>query len=148
MNVKNNINDEEQIRVKKARELREMGINPYPARSVRTHTVALALKEPHDVEVTISGRLMSKRDIGKLTFCHLRDASGQMQIALKQDEMAEDMYQLFIKKIDSGDIVSVSGKRFTTHKGEESILVKDWTILNKALLPLPEKWHGLADIEI
>lgn len=91
---------------------------------------------------------MTKREMGKLTFCHLQDESGKIQVALKSDEIDLDQYKIFTKLLDTGDIVSITGSRFTTHKGESSVLVKEWTLLSKALLPLPDKFHGLQDEEI
>lgn len=143
-----NINDERAIRLKKLEELREAGINPYPARIQKTIPIAEALKKTADAKVKIAGRLMTKRDMGKLTFCDIKDDSGKIQIALKKDEMDADAYALFVKKIDIGDIVTVEGIRFLTHKGEESILVTSWTLASKALLPLPDKFYGLQDEEL
>jgi len=91
---------------------------------------------------------MMKRDMGKLTFCHIQDASGRMQIAFKKDDLGDENYKLFTKKIDIGDVINASGERFITHKGEESVLVKKWDLLAKALLPLPDKFHGLQNEEL
>jgi len=143
-----NINDERDIRLHKLNMLREENINPFPTKSNRTHTTKKALDENHDVEVTIAGRLMVKREIGKLTFCHIMDESGQIQCVFKKDEMEADSYTRLVKKIDSGDIIEVCGVRFVTHKGEESILAKSWNILTKSLLPLPDKFHGLQNEEL
>lgn len=139
--------DEYKIRLQRLQELRDLGINPYPAKSTRTHILAQALACGEKEEVGVVGRIMTKREMGKLTFCHLQDESGKMQIAFKQDDNNKESYKLFIKKIDIGDIIEVQGERFVTHKGEESILIKDWKLLAKALLPLPDKFHGLQDEE-
>lgn len=146
--VELNINDERVVRLKKIEELKKAGTNPYPARADRKHSLVEALQKKEGHKVIVAGRIMTKREMGKLTFCHLQDESGRMQIAFKQDDLGNDSYKLFIKKIDIGDIISVEGVRFTTHKGEESILVKSWTLLTKSLLPLPDKFHGLQDEEI
>lgn len=143
-----NINDERAVRLRKLTELEDAGVKRYPAHSGRTHTLAQALAEPADSNVVVTGRIMMKREIGKLTFCQLMDASGRMQIAFKQDEMEKELYKLFVKKADIGDIVEVSGVRFKTHKGEESVLAKEWRMLTKALLPLPDKFHGIQDEEL
>ncbi len=143
-----NINDERSVRLEKLRTLEEAGINPYPARSTRTHTAVEALRESQGANVTIAGRIMTKRDMGKLTFCHIQDESGTIQVVLKKDEIGADTYTLFTKKIDSGDIIEVTGERFITQKGEESILVKSWKLLTKTLLPLPDKFYGLQDEEL
>ena len=143
-----NINDERAIRMQKLQELRDMGINPYPAKAERTDTMLGALTKKEHEAVAVTGRLMTKRDIGKLTFCHLQDESGNMQIVLQKDKIPADQYELFIKKIDIGDVVGVRGTRFSTKTGEPSILVEQWTVLAKALRPLPDKFHGLQDEEI
>jgi lysyl-tRNA synthetase class 2 len=145
-NLEININDEFSIRLKKLQDLEAAGRPGYPARSARTHSVKDALAAAVDEVVTVAGRIMTKRDMGKLAFCHLQDESGKMQIALKKED-GEESYTTFVKKIDAGDIVQIRGERFVTHKGEESILVREWTLLSKALLPLPEKFHGLSDTE-
>ncbi|MDP2685469.1 MAG: lysine--tRNA ligase [bacterium] len=142
------INNERDIRLRKLSELRGVGINPYPAKVDRTHNISDALKLTEGETAKIAGRIMMKRDMGKLTFCHLQDESGRIQIAFKKDDLGEESYKLFTKKIDIADIISVSGERFITHKGEESILVREWTLLAKALLPLPDKFHGLQDEEL
>ena len=143
-----NINDEREIRLKKLADLKEAGIKAFPAKSHRVHSLAQALEKEDEETVIIAGRIMLKREMGKLTFCHLQDESGKMQIAFKQDDLGIENYKIFVKKIDSGDIISVEGKRFLTHKGEPSVLVKTWTLLSKSLLPLPDKFHGLQDEEI
>lgn len=146
-NIEININDEREIRFRKLNELNEMGINAYPAKINRKQTVKQALEEKEGAELSVAGRVMTKRDMGKLMFCHLQDETGRMQIAFKQDDIGVDSYKLFSKKIDAGDIVEIHGSKFITHKGEPSILVKEWKILAKALLPLPDKFHGLNDEE-
>ncbi|PLX28515.1 lysine--tRNA ligase [Candidatus Parcubacteria bacterium] len=143
-----NINDEREIRLKKLADLKESGINPYPAHTENNHSVSEALGMKAGESVQVSGRIMTKRDMGKLTFCHLQDESGKMQIAFKQDELGNENYKLFTKKIDIGDIILIDGERFQTHKGEESVLIKTWTLLSKAILPLPDKFHGIQDEEL
>lgn len=143
-----NINDERSIRLAKLEALREMGMDPFPARVERSVGIAEALRSPVDAEVVIAGRIISKRDIGKLTFCHVQDGTGRMQIVFRQEDIGKESYTLFIKKIDGGDIIEVHGKRFVTQKGEESVLVAEWRLLAKAVLPLPDKFHGLADEEL
>jgi lysyl-tRNA synthetase, class II len=143
-----NVNDERKARLQKLEDLRELGINPYPARVSRTHTAKQALEEAEGSTVTITGRLMLKRDMGKLAFCQLRDASGQVQIALKQDDIGKESYKVFVKKLDVGDILQITGERFVTHKGEQSVMIASWVLLSKALLPLPDKFHGMNDEEL
>ena len=142
------INNEREVRLKKLNDLKKLSINPYPAKTDPKISVAEALKIKEGGKAAVAGRLMTKREMGKLTFCNLQDASGRMQVVFKQDSLSKDQYLLFIKKIDIADIVFVFGERFTTHKGEESILVKKWHLLSKALLPLPDKFHGLQDEEL
>jgi len=143
-----NINDEREIRLKKLQDLQEQGINPFPAQAMRTHHIIDALALVENTSTTIAGRIMTKRDMGKLMFCHIQDASGRMQVAFKKDNIGDESYTLFVKKIDSGDFVSITGTRFKTHKGEESILVTSWTLLTKAILPLPDKFHGIKQEDL
>ncbi|KKQ28104.1 MAG: lysyl-tRNA synthetase [Candidatus Magasanikbacteria bacterium GW2011_GWC2_37_14] len=143
-----NINDEKTIRIGKLNDLKKLGVNPYPAKAHKKNTLEEALSMTDGEKVCCAGRIITFREMGKLTFCHLQDASAKMQIALKDGEIDKESYHLFLKKIDSGDIIQVEGERFTTHKGEASILVKKWTLLSKSLLPLPDKFHGLQDEEI
>lgn len=143
-----NINDEREIRLKKLADLREAGLNPYPAKSHRVHSLKSALEQDEGQAVVVAGRIMLKRTMGKIAFCHLQDETIKMQIVFKQDEIGKENFKLLEKKIDAGDIISAEGERFKTQKGEESILVKKWTLLSKALLPLPDKFHGLQDEEL
>jgi lysyl-tRNA synthetase class 2 len=97
--------------------------------------------------VSIAGRLMSKRGMGKAGFCDVQDRDGKVQIYVRIDEIGEESYEEF-KKFDIGDIVGVKGEVFKTHKGEISIKVKEISLLAKSLQPLPEKWHGLKDMDL
>ena len=97
--------------------------------------------------VSLAGRLISKRLMGKAGFAHIRDAEGDIQLYFRIDALGEEKYDEF-KKIDIGDIIGVKGEVFTTHKGEISVKVADFTLLTKSLRPLPEKYHGLKDTEI
>ncbi len=97
--------------------------------------------------VSIAGRLMSKRGMGKVSFCDLQDKTGRIQLYARRDDMDEEVYDRF-KKYDIGDIVGVKGDVFRTQRGEMSVRVKEVTLLSKSLLPLPEKYHGLQDKEI
>jgi len=142
-----NINDERSIRLKKLEDLKEAGVAMFPAKTGEKQSIKEALDGKEGNKFRIAGRIMMKRDMGKLCFAHLQDASGRMQIAFKQDDLGKDNYKLFTKKLDIGDIIVVSGEKFITHKGEESILVEEWSLLTKALLPLPDKFHGLQDDE-
>ena len=97
--------------------------------------------------VSIAGRLMSKRGMGKVTFCDLQDGAGRIQLYVRRDEVGEEPYARF-KKVDIGDIVGVKGTVFRTQRGEMSVRAEEVTLLSKSLLPLPEKFHGLTDKEL
>lgn len=143
-----NINDERAIRLEKQHDLANAGISQYPAQSEKVYSVAEALNKHEGEHVSTAGRIMMKREIGKLTFCKLEDQSGSIQLVFKQDTLDKDVYKQFVKKIDTGDIIDVSGDRFQSKTGEESILVQKYTLLTKALLPLPDKFHGLQNEEL
>jgi lysyl-tRNA synthetase class 2 len=139
-------------RVKKLQELRKLGINPYPAQTEKTHTIADVQVKFSQMEkggeiIAIAGRLRGSRAHGNLTFANLQDSTGKIQIALSKKEVGPDNYKIFIKLIDVGDFIEAKGICFTTHKGEKTVMVKEWRLLAKALKPLPDKWHGLRDEE-
>ncbi len=138
---------EDAIRLEHLQTIKDSGTDPYPARSKRTHTLLEAKQTPETTTVTVCGRIMARREMGKLTFCHLKDSSGRLQIVFSAKEMSADDYNFFLKNFDIGDFVQITGSMFVTHKGEISVLVKSYTMLAKAILPLPEKWHGLTDVE-
>ncbi len=98
------------------------------------------------VRVRVAGRMMTQRVMGKASFAHIKDMSGQIQLYVKRDDLAEGVYAAF-KKWDLGDIIGASGTMFRTNKGELSVMVDEIKLLTKSLRPLPEKWHGLSDIE-
>jgi lysyl-tRNA synthetase class 2 len=134
---------EEQRRIKLSR-LREAGIDPYPARADRTHTTAeavAALRETPDggepPSVTVVGRLVSSRVMGKSSFAHVEDGSGQVQLYLRYDVLGEESYSLFKQDLDLGDFVQAEGQVFYTRTGEPSVRVENLRILAKALRPLP-----------
>ncbi|MFH1286876.1 MAG: lysine--tRNA ligase [Candidatus Magasanikbacteria bacterium] len=142
------INDERNVRIQKLKELRDEGINPFPAVASPKQTLAEAYLMKDGDMVQVVGRIMTKRDMGKIMFCHIQDESSKIQIAFKQDDIGKETYKLFLKKIDIGDIVQIKGTRFQTKKGEESIFVEEWTLLTKAIRPLPDKFHGIQDEEL
>ena len=149
-------NDQILERMKKLGDLRERGVNPYVSRfrsQDRTGDLVLRHGEKTaealatgEIQVRTAGRLMGIRTHGKVTFAHLRDGSGQIQIYLKQDAVGPAQYEL-MRRLDVGDFVGVEGHLFRTRTGELTIWVKSLTLLTKALRPLPEKWHGLTDVE-
>ena len=144
------LNDQLRIRREKLEELRKAGKDPFTiTRFDVTHDSAF-IKENFDAvegqQVRIAGRLMSKRGMGKVSFCDLQDKSGRIQLYARKDEMDAEAYDQF-KKYDIGDVVGVCGEVFRTQRGEMSVRVLQATLLAKALLPLPEKFHGLTNQE-
>lgn len=137
----------EPIRFEKAQKLREMKRVPYAANFARSHNLKAAHDAGEGTAVTVAGRIMLFRDMGKLTFAQLQDHTGRLQIAFREEELGKEEYKLLQKMIDLGDIIGISGERFTTQKGEPTINVKQWTMLTKALRQPPEKWHGISDRE-
>jgi len=140
--------NEEKIRLQKLERLKEAGMHPYPEKFDKQQTMDECYNSKEGTKISTAGRLIMFRDMGKITFAHLQDFSGKCQIVFQKDKVGEELYKLFIKNIDLGDHVGVEGEIFVTKKGETSILVNKWTFLGKALLPLPEKWHGLKDREV
>ena len=140
-----------QIRRDKLKALQDAKMDPFEITvfDVSHHTQDIKDKfdEMEGQEVAIAGRLMSKRGMGKVSFCDLQDKTGRLQLYARKDEMDEDVYERF-KKYDIGDIVGVKGDVFRTQRGEMSIRAKEITLLAKSLRPLPEKFHGLTDKEI
>ena len=147
------LSDLERQRYLKLQRIRERGIDPYPPRVERTHTTAQARaafeeaqgREPPAVRVV--GRLMSVRAMGRSTFAHIEDGSGRIQIYLRQDLVGEEEYEFFKRDFDIGDFVGVEGRLFRTRTGEVTVEVQRFSMLAKSLKPLPEKWHGLRDVE-
>jgi lysyl-tRNA synthetase class 2 len=141
--------DLRQQRLAKLQKLREAGIDPYPLRFKRSHEVAQVLAEFDALdgqEVTIAGRLVAIRAMGKASFAHIMDGSGRIQIYVRLDHIGEDQYGLF-KLFDIGDFIGVTGRPFRTKTGEATIEAHSIAMLSKSLRPLPEKWHGLTDVE-
>jgi lysyl-tRNA synthetase class 2 len=103
---------------------------------------------PEDVEVSVAGRVITLRPMGKALFAHLQDATGKLQIYLRQDIVGEESFRDFEELVDPGDILGVKGRLFRTNTGELTVEVKEWVLLAKSLHPLPEKWHGLKDVEV
>ncbi len=134
-------------RLKKLEELKKKGINPYPARFEKKHTCSEALGSKIGAKVVTAGRLMNKRDLGKIIFSVLRDGTGDIQIVLQEGKTPAKTMSFFKEYSDSGDIIGVDGKLFKTKTGQTSILVEKIEMLSKSILPLPEKWHGIQDDE-
>lgn len=138
-------NPERENRLKKLALLKEAGIHPHPERFEKRAQISELLKLEIGQKVRTAGRLMRLRDMGKITFCHLQDYDARIQLIFKKDQLGVDNYKLFVNAIDLGDLLGVEGEIFVTKTGEKSILVESWQFLGKALLPLPEKFHGLKD---
>ena len=134
-------------REKKIQELKKQKINPYAYRFEKKDSVEKALKSALGAKIKTAGRIMTKREIGKITFSELMDFTGKIQIVLQEKETPDKDFEFFTKYIDTGDIVGVEGKIFKTKTGQHSILVKKVNLLTKSLLPLPSQWHGLQDKE-
>lgn len=153
--VSDDINEQRQ---QKVADLRAKGIDPYPHAFARTHTALEAIAElearekiqppPTDVKtVTLAGRIMAIRKMGKASFVDIRDGSGKMQLLFHANNLNEAMLELF-KGLDIGDNIGIEGSLLRTRTGEPTVTVAKFTLLSKSLRPLPEKWHGLSDVEI
>ncbi|MBI5370227.1 lysine--tRNA ligase [Candidatus Uhrbacteria bacterium] len=144
--------DESASRLERLERLQAASVDPYPSTTQRTHTL-LQVREHFEVleksaeRMTIVGRIRLIRTHGGLTFLQIQDISGVMQLALKRDVLGEQAYHFFHETIDLGDFLQCTGTVFLTKKGEQTLLVDQYVLLAKALEPLPEKWHGLTDVE-
>ena len=161
-NMEREFNDQELVRRQKMEDLRAKGIDPFGQAYVRTAN-SKSIKDDYGsfnkeeleakaVEVSIAGRIMSKRRMGKMCFMHILDKDGQIQLVINKADVGEEIYEL-VKAADIGDIIGVKGLVYRTNPndnnplGELSVYVKEYTHLSKALRPLPEKFHGLTDVE-
>lgn len=139
-------------KIEKIAKLKKAGVNPYPASSGRTHKISEALDNfdkfsENKKELTLAGRIMARREHGGSMFFDVRDDESKIQGFIKEDVIGKDKFGQFSELADTGDIIEISGILFKTKKEEKTLEVKDFKILSKALLPLPEKWHGLQDVE-
>jgi len=145
------LNEIRKIRRLKLLELQEKGKDPFKiVKYDVTHSTQYIVENFDSMEnkpVSVAGRIMSKRGMGKASFCDIQDRDGRIQLYVRIDEVGAETYEEF-KKFDIGDIVGVKGEVFKTHKGEISIKVKEIMLLSKSLQPLPEKWHGLKDVDL
>jgi len=147
----------EAIRIQKLKQIRELGYDPYPTFYRHTHSLAQVSKEfgtktSEELEqskqkVRIAGRILTNRPFGKAGFITLSDGEGQLQAYVKMDQLPERDFQLY-KLLDIGDFIGVEGNLFRTRTGELTVLANELVFLAKSFLPLPEKWHGLTDVEI
>ena len=143
-------------RLQKLANIRAMGIDPYPHRYKRTHTAQQAVEllaqaeqsgKTETEEVTVAGRMMANRTMGKISFLDIQDGSGKIQLFISKNELDEQSMAL-LKELDIGDIIGARGVVFRTRSKEPTIRAKTLTMLSKSLQPLPEKWHGLSDVEL
>lgn len=146
------INDEYEIRLLRLKMIRQAGIEAYPKTARRTHQINVLLADFEQLaraekKVSICGRVRSIRLHGGSCFINVEDESGKLQAYLKQDVLGDEQYAFFTDSFDIGDFIQVSGTLFTTKRGEKSLLASGFKMLAKSLLPLPEKWHGLTDVE-
>jgi len=149
------LEDLERQRLAKVQALRDAGVDPYPVRFDRTHT-AKAIHDAHDAlppetdtgeTASVAGRLMLKRPQGKLTFAELQDATGRIQLFIQKERLGDEAFERF-NDLDLGDWIGARGEIVTTKRGEVSVRPVEVTLLAKAIHPLPEKWHGLKDVEL
>ncbi len=141
-------------RLEKIKIIKDYGMDPYPASVPRTHSLTQVknsfedLKETSQTEsISVAGRVMAIRGQGAILFVVLKDGDTRFQTVLKKDVVEESLFNLFVEAVDMGDFISVTGSLFTTDRGENSLLISSWQMATKSLLPLPDKWHGLQDVE-
>ncbi|MBU2530298.1 MAG: lysine--tRNA ligase, partial [Elusimicrobia bacterium] len=148
--TQNKLTDEAVARLEKLKNFEKAGVEPYPAKSTKTINVAQAVAnfktlEKQGKKIQLEGRIRTLRVHGGLAFITIEDESGQIQVALQRKNLKQ--YKLFADNLDMGDFIEVKGPLFLTHKGEKTLNAMSIRLLSKALLPLPEKWHGLSDTE-
>lgn len=144
------LNELMQVRREKLNDMRSKGFEPYGDRFERTHLARYVLDNYDEMEnkpVAMAGRIMSKRGMGKASFAHIQDSTGQIQIYIRSNDVGAELYEFF-GKLDIGDIIGVQGSVFKTRMGEITVAVESLNLLSKSLRPLPEKWHGLKDVEL
>jgi len=139
-------------RLKKLKAIESAGFLAYPGETKRSHFCLQAVEDFSKLarlkkEIVLAGRIMSLRPHGGLVFAHIEDGSGKIQLSLKKDRIGEKSFQFFLDNFDIGDFIETRGILFKTKRGEKTLEVVDYKFLAKSLLPLPEKWHGLKDIE-
>ncbi|HET9919352.1 MAG TPA: lysine--tRNA ligase [Ktedonobacteraceae bacterium] len=144
--------DEREVRLQRLHTLRERGVNPYPNRVERTHTIADVLEhfdewQGPDGSFTLTGRIRLVRDMGKSAFVNIEDGTGRIQVYFRINDVGEEAYRM-LKLLDIGDFIQVSGFLFRTKTNERTMHVLSYRLLSKSLRPLPEKYHGLEDREL
>ncbi|MBM4325700.1 MAG: lysine--tRNA ligase [Deltaproteobacteria bacterium] len=144
-----------EARLRKLKDLEDAGLSPFgagfapdlTAAAFRERFSTVIAEDPPEVSVKMAGRILALRNMGRASFVRIRDSSGDFQAYFSRDLVGPEHYNL-LKKLDVGDIIGVRGRPFRTRTGELSVMVDDYTLLTKSLRPLPEKWHGLSDVEI
>lgn len=144
--------DIKKTRLKKLGQIKKAGVNPYPTKTHKTHSIKKVLFNFGELsrakaELTLTGRITAIREHGGACFTNLDDGRAKIQAFLRKDKLGEKHYQFFLDNFDVGDFIEISGGLFTTKRGEKTIEASNLNILSKSLLPLPEKWHGLQDVE-
>ena len=139
------LQDLQKERLKKLKNIQRLGVNPYPSKSQRKHSISIARKMMGK-KVVVAGRIRSLRPHGKITFADLEDVSGKIQLFFSQAELAGEKYE-FLTNFDIGDFIESSGEVFKTQAGEITVRVSDFKLLTKSLRPLPSAWYGLEDVE-
>lgn len=140
-------------RIQKLEEIRELGIDPYPYTFDVSHS-AQAIQDQaeglikSEMTLTVAGRLIAMRGHGKAGFAHILDRTGRIQLYIRKDRLGDEAYDLYSRLLDVGDFIGVSGTVFRTRTEEVTVAVDSLTLLSKSIRPLPEKWHGLQDVEM
>ena len=142
-----NLYKEVDIRANKIKELKAMGINPYADKFDITHTITEARMAEIDSKVSVAGRIIFRRTFGKFMFIQISDIYGKIQVSLSVNEIDQEKYKFFKDYVDIGDFVGITGQMYVTQTGELTVKAYEYKLLSKAMLPLPEKFHGLTDIE-
>lgn len=141
------LSEQEVVRREKVLEIKKV-CNPYPERFEITHELAdVKNLEDGTKDIRVAGRIVLMRKMGKLSFLTIRDIMGSIQVSIKVDMVGEENYEFFKNNFDLGDFIGVSGEMFTTHTGEKTVRADSFVFLGKALKPLPDKFHGLSDVE-
>lgn len=144
------LNEQMRVRIGKMNDLKELGVDPFGTKYERTSSsnqIITNFEAMEHQQVRIAGRILAIRGHGKVSFAELSDNDGKIQIYIRRDDVGEEQFQVF-QKLDIGDIIGVEGKVFRTKRGEISVALEKLTLLSKSLRPLPEKWHGLKDVEL
>ena len=147
MQQEQNLYKEVDIRANKIKELKEMGINPYVDKFDITHTIVEAKSQKEGDKVRVAGRIIFRRTFGKFMFMQISDIYGKIQVSLSINEIPEDKYKFVKDYVDIGDFIGIEGEMYITQTGELTVRTYEYKLLSKAMLPLPEKFHGLTDIE-